>query len=188
MSEAHVAWLEPGDADDDATIARVVNVVNVAYLIAEAKLWSKAIARTDAGDVRAAIEAGQIGVARLGGRIVGAIRARALTEDLWWFGALGVDPSNGGGGIGASLVAAAERRASDGGAEAMQLELLFPEPPLPHFERLARWYDRLGYRETGRIPLAEKFPADAPFLTRDCNVIELRRDLDATVEIIRPAP
>ncbi len=180
MSAAHIAWLDPGDPDDpddEATVSRVVDIVNLAYLIAEAKLWSKAIARTDAGDVRTAIAAGEICVARIDERIVGAIRARALADDLWWFGALGVDPSNGGRGIGASLVGAAERRAHDAGADAMQLELLFPDPPLPHFERLARWYDRLGYRETERVPLAEKFPADAPLLTRSCDVIEMRRVL-----------
>jgi GNAT superfamily N-acetyltransferase len=180
VSEANIAWLDPGDADDGAIVSRVVDIVNLAYLIAEAKLWSKAIARTNAGEVRAAIEAGEIGAARIDGRIIGAIRARAEAKDLWWFGALGVDPSNGGRGIGASLVGAAERRARDADADSMRLELLFPDPPLPHFERLARWYDRLGYRETGRVPLAEKFPADAPFLTRECNVIELRRVLGAS--------
>jgi ribosomal protein S18 acetylase RimI-like enzyme len=172
-----VRWLTAADADDPAVVARVVEVVNRAYALAEIDLWTKDIPRTDPDETARAIRDGQTAVAKTNGAIVGAIRARAIDARTWWFGALGVDPAYGGHGVGRALVDFVEDQAAASGARTMRLEVLAAEPPLEHLDRLARWYERRGYREVGRRRVAEAHPDDARFLTKACDVVELEGEL-----------
>jgi ribosomal protein S18 acetylase RimI-like enzyme len=170
-----VRWLPPAAADDAALVARVTDVVNRAYRLAEIDLWTKDIPRTDDDGTAASIRDGETAVAEIDDVVVGAVRVRALDADTWWFGALGVDPAWAGRGVGRALVDFVEREATVAGARAVRLEVLHATPPLEHLERLARWYERRGYREVGRARVAERHPHDAASLTVACDVVEMVR-------------
>jgi ribosomal protein S18 acetylase RimI-like enzyme len=172
-----VRWVRPAEADDVTLVARVVDVVNRAYRLAEIDLWTKDIPRTDEADIAESIRDGETAVAESEGVIVGAIRARELDPATWWFGVLGVDPDHGRRGIGRALVDFAEAEARRAGARRMRLEVLEAEPPLDHLVRLAEWYERRGYQEIGRARVAERHPDDAVSLTTACDVVELLREL-----------
>lgn len=172
-----VRWLTATEADDAGVVAHVTDVVNRAYKLAEIDLWTKDIPRTDEADTAESIRKGETAVAESDGVIVGAIRARALDAQTWWFGALGVDPAYAGQGVGNALVGFVEDQASASGAQAMRLELLEADPPLDHLVRLAAWYDRRGYRVVGRERVADRHPHDALSLTKACDVVELTREL-----------
>lgn len=90
---------------------------------------------------------------------------------------MAVDPSHAGTGAGSALLAFAEIAAQQRHACSMQLELLAPRPALPHFERLAGWYGRLGYCTVERLPLERFDAASAAELTRTCDVILMRKPL-----------
>ncbi|HEX6843506.1 MAG TPA: GNAT family N-acetyltransferase [Actinomycetota bacterium] len=180
-----VRWLRPAEADDAELVAHVVDVVNRAYRLAEIDLWTKDIPRTDEADTAESIRDGETAVAESDGVIVGALRAKALDADTWWFGALGVDPRHAGRGVGRTLVDFVEEEAAGAGARTMRLEVLEADPPLDHLVRLAAWYERRGYREVGRARVAERFADDADSLTKACDVVELVRDLPTPAR--RPA-
>jgi ribosomal protein S18 acetylase RimI-like enzyme len=158
-------------------VAHVTDVVNRAYAQAEMELWSREIPRTDRADIAASIRKGETAVAESDGMIVGAIRARPVDAQTWWFGVLGVDPSHGGLGAGGALVRSVEARASASGARVVRLEVLEADPPLDHLSRVGDWYRRRGYRESGRERLVDRHPEDARSLTRACDVVEMAKDL-----------
>ena len=91
--------------------------------------------------------------------VVGAVRV-SLQGGRGHFGMLSVAPSVQGGGLGRTLIGAAERFARDRGCTSMDLEVASPRTELPPF------YRKFGYEVTGRAPwpdeaLAElKAPAD----------------------------
>ncbi len=176
-----VEVLFPAAADDPVLVAELAVLVNRAYEVAEDGMWHDGVARTTDAEVSEAILDGEIAVARDGGRIVGSIRTRLLDRETGWFGVLAVDGENGGQGIGSKLVADAESRALSAGASTMQLELLVPVQPHAHTDRLAAWYGRLGYRETGRLDLGDVEPTAVPFLALPCEVAVMRKRLAASV-------
>ena len=102
--------------------------------------------RTDSGEVRTAISAGEVAAAQLDGAIVGALFVRLLDPETGWFGAMGVDPEFGGRGIGGRLVAFAEQRAAAAGARSMQLEMLVPARSIAHSLTGARRSSASGSR------------------------------------------
>jgi GNAT superfamily N-acetyltransferase len=168
----------PVSAAEDATlVAEVTDLVNRAYEAAEEGLWVDDVARTTLGQTADAIAHGQLAVARDHGRLVGSVRTRQLDGGTGWFGALAVDPSHGGRGIGGKLVKYAEGRALLAGASTMQLELLVPEPAHVHTDRLARWYGRLGYREVERRDLADFDPTVVSRLAAPCEVAVMQKRL-----------
>jgi hypothetical protein len=59
----------------------------------------------------------------------------------------------------------------------MRLEVLEADPSLDHLVRLAAWYQRRGYRATGRQRVADRHPEDALSLTRACDIVEMTKDL-----------
>lgn len=63
------------------------------------------------------------------------------------------------------------------GASLMQSELLVPLVSHAHTDRLAGWYGRLGYRETGRLELADVEPTAIPFLAVPCQVAVMQKPL-----------
>lgn len=170
-----------------ATLSEVVALVNRAYAAAEAGLFLCDAPRTDLAETSASAAAGALTLAWEDGRPVGAITHRLLDPHTGWFGALAVAQDRDGRGIGAQLVRSAEEWAIAQGAREMVLEILVPEPTLPHFERLAAWYGRLGYREVRRASLATLDPASAAQLARPCAVETRRKALsDAARGPARP--
>lgn len=173
-----VRWLEPDVAEDFALAPAVVDVVNRAYAHAEVGLFATKIERTDIDDVRTSISRRETAVALLASEVVGSVRARALDGRTGWFGVLGVDPSVHGRGFGEALVRLAEDDAARAGRGAMQLEVLESQPMHPHLKRMREWYERRGYRETSRLPLAALHPEDAArLLVAGMDVVTMRKPL-----------
>lgn len=165
------------DEADDATVAAVVALVNRAYDDAERELWTREIARTNAAEVAASAAAGELVVASLDGRPVGAVFTRIRDDGAAWFGALGVDRDVGGRGIGGRLVDFVEEIARARGAPEMELELLVPEGGQPHTDRLAAWYERRGYRKTQTVALEAIDPGSVPLAAVPIRVAIMRRPL-----------
>ena len=172
----------PAAADDPVLVAALAVLVNRAYEVAEEGMWHDGVARTTDAEISEAIIGRELVLARdTTGRIVGSIRTRLLNQETGWFGVLAVDGRNGGQGIGGKLVADAESRAASAGARTMQLELLVPVRSHPHTDRLAAWYGRLGYREPGRLELADVEPSAVPFLAVPCNLAVMQKRLTASL-------
>lgn len=166
------------DAAQDLTlVSRLTDLINRAYTFAEGDLWTKEMPRTTMDETLQAISELQVAAAYTGSQLVGAIRSYRLDELTWTFGALAVAPEANSQGSGRALISHVETRARTAGAETMQLEVLAPKEPLPYLTRLAAWYRRLEYQEVSRKDLAEVFPTDAPFLTRPCDVVVMRKGL-----------
>ena len=109
------------------------------------------------------IDAREIAVATVDGRLAGAIRVRALAADHRYRG------------IG-QLVAFAERHCSDRGLPAMQLELLVPRTfRHPGKEFLDGWYRRIGYRVMPTTGVAEVQAGLSPLLATPCDFVIYRK-------------
>ncbi|MDW4572142.1 GNAT family N-acetyltransferase [Microbacterium sp. M3] len=78
-------------------------------------------------------------------RMIGALRAR-VDGDLLLVGRIAIAPDRAGEGIGSALLEAVERRGADAGAT--EAELFTGSLS----EANLRLYERLGYRETQRVP------------------------------------
>ena len=158
------------DADNSAFVAQIVTLVNRVYADAEKGLWLDGTDRTDTDEVAAVIGDGQLAVARLDGRLVGAVRIQRLAEDLGEFGMLVASPEDRGIGIGRELVAFAERWAREQHLGRMQLELLVPQTwTHPVKEFLRGWYTRIGYRHVRTDRLEDSYPALQPYLATPCD-------------------
>src|SRR3954453_1608710 len=172
-----IQMLLPVAADDPGLVAEIAALINRAYEVAEEGLWHGGVARTTIAEAADAITGGEVVVARSGGRVVGSIRTLLLDRETGWFGVLAVDEAVSGHGIGSKLVSYSENQPSSSGASAMPLELLVPlqshDPP----DRLAAWYGRLGYHETGRRDLADVEPTAVPFLAVPCEVAVMQKAL-----------
>src|SRR5918993_28634 len=121
---------------------------------------------------------GRLAVARVDGRLVGAIRIQRLDADLGEFGMLVASPDHRGSGVGRDLVAFAEDRARQQGLDRMQLELLVPRMwTHPVKEFLRGWYTRIGYVEVRTEGLAEAYPALQPLLATPCDFVVYHKDL-----------
>ena len=145
----------PSNAAESELVERVATLINAAYIAAEHGLWHIPVGRTHADEVREWIAAARLVAAWVDGTVVGSVTSHLIDPVTGWFGALAVDLSWTGRGIASGLVRHAEREAAAAGAVSMQLELLQPEPPHGHQERLRTWYSAIGYRPTGRLELAE---------------------------------
>jgi ribosomal protein S18 acetylase RimI-like enzyme len=172
-----VRWLEPDVAEDLALAPAVTEVVNRAYAHKEVGLFATKIERTDIDDVRTSISRRETAVALVEGTVVGSVRSRALDGRTGWFGALGVDSAVQGRGFG-EAVRFVEDDAATAGRGAMQLEVLESQPIHPHLSRVRDWYERRGYRETSRLPLAALYPEDAArLLVAVMDVVTMRKPL-----------
>jgi GNAT superfamily N-acetyltransferase len=162
-------------------VERITALVNLVYAASEEGIWQREATRTTAAEVAGLVGAGEIAVARLGGRIVGAVRVQALTERTGEFGMLAGDPAHRGLGIGRALVAFAEDHCRARGMTAMQLELLVPRAwSHPSKVFLDAWYRRTGYRVLRRTSLDELYPDLAAQLATECDFVVYEKPLDAT--------
>ena len=151
-------------------VSNACDLINRAYEIAEVGLWRPGLFRTTVDDTAQAIVDGEMVFALLGSQLVGAVRTRLMGEGRSWFGALSVDPALGGRGIGGKLVSFVEQSAATAGCVIVQLEVLVPQAPHPHINRLAVWYENLGYHEISRSDLAAAEPSLAPYMTGPCDL------------------
>ena len=165
---------------DEVVVGELVSLINCAYAAGEAGLWRDDVdvGRTSRDEIAEAVGAGQMLVAREGGRIVGCLRTRAVDATTAELGLVGVDPGAWGGGVGRALVGAAEDLARSRGATVMQLELLVPRTGThPDKERLREWYTRRGYTVARRIPFEDYVPHAAPFLSAPADILIFTKPL-----------
>ncbi|MDA0632398.1 GNAT family N-acetyltransferase [Nonomuraea sp. MCN248] len=180
MAQVEVRLLPAAAAGDGALVDELTELVNRVYRAAEEGLWAVEVSRTSTEEMAALIGAGEIAVARLDGRIVGAVRVRRLESGEAEFGMLATDPAHRGAGIGSRLVDFAEQLGRERGAEVMRLELLAPrEGRHPFKEYLSRWYTRIGYRLVRVGLLEESYPELAPHLAGACDFRVYHKDLRA---------
>jgi GNAT superfamily N-acetyltransferase len=164
-------------AGDQQLIATLVGIVNRAYVTAEADMWTRALPRTNPAELAEAVANGEVAAARVEGELAGSVFTRLLDERTGWFGALAVDPGFDGRGLGRELVAFAEEHARRRGADTMQLELLVPDPPLAHTERLAAWYAALNYLHVEDRQLAELDADSVQYAAAPIHVRVMRKAL-----------
>lgn len=160
---------------------RITALVNAVYATSEEGIWQREATRTTAAEVAGLVDAGEVAVARLGGRVVGAVRVQGLTARTGEFGMLAGDPEHRGIGIGRALVTFAEDHCRAHGMTAMQLELLVPRAwSHPSKVFLDAWYRRIGYRVLRRTSLDELYPDLAAQLATECDFVVYEKRLDPT--------
>jgi GNAT superfamily N-acetyltransferase len=157
---------------DDAVVADVTDLVNRVYATAEEGLWRPGADRTTLAEVTELIRLGELAVARLNGKIVGAVRIQREDDEVGEFGMLAADRDHRGVGIGRRLLDFAERLTADRGLGTMRLELLVPQTwthPTKVF--LHDWYTRIGYRVVRKGSIEEQYPNLAPLLATPCDFV-----------------
>jgi GNAT superfamily N-acetyltransferase len=173
-----VELLAAAESDDAELMARITELTNQVYAVAEEGLWTAGATRTTLDEVVEFTRAGQIAVARLSGRVVGCVRVQRLDEDTGEFAMLAAEPAQRGLGVGRELLLFAERKSRAEGARSMQLELLVPRGwthPAKVF--LDAWYTRLGYRVSRTGAMDEAYPALAPLLATHCDFVIYEKPL-----------
>ncbi|GIW12628.1 MAG: GNAT family N-acetyltransferase [Tepidiforma sp.] len=121
----------------------LTRLINLAYRVED---FFKAVDRTTLEEVRTYLEHETFLTIRDGsGSLLACVRL-ATVPPVGHFGMLAVHPEAQGAGLGRLLIAEAERRAREAGCSRMELEVASPRTDLP------RYYERLGYRLTGRAP------------------------------------
>jgi ribosomal protein S18 acetylase RimI-like enzyme len=174
-----IQLLRAAASDNAELMARITELTNQVYAVAEDGLWTDGATRTTLEEVVELTRAEQIAVARLSGRVVGCVRVQRLDEGTGEFGMLAADPERRGLGVGRELVRFAERKSTAEGVRSMQLELLVPRDwthPTKVF--LAAWYTRIGYRVARRGAIDEAYPALAPLLAIPCDLVIYHKRLD----------
>jgi len=167
-----------GADDGDAVAEDVTHLMNRVYVTAEEGIWRDGATRTTVAEVTELIRRGEIAVARLNGRIVGAVRIQRLDDMIGEFGMLAADPDHRGTGIGRRLVGVAERLSADRGLSIMQLELLVPKAWTHPFKKfLHDWYTRIGYQPVQRVTIDEQYPMLAPLLATPCDFVIYHKDI-----------
>lgn len=169
----------PGaEALDGSLVAGLTALVNRVYAVAEEGLWTDGAARTTEPEMAALIAAGEIAVARLDGRIVGAVRVQRLAGGEGEFGMLVSAPDVRGAGIGRELVRFAEEWSRERGLTTLQLELLVPRGwSHPVKEFLRDWYTRMGYQPVRKGQIEESYPDLAPLLATACDFVIYHKGL-----------
>lgn len=102
--------------------------------------------RTDAEDLASILADPEQGMltAWRGDDLVGCILIARRGEGVGYFGMLSVSPTLQGGGLGRTLIGAAEAAMADRfAARRVRISVI------PQRETLIRWYERLGYAATG---------------------------------------
>lgn len=139
-----------GTAADAAAVARVVNA---AYRHGGDRAWTTEASLvggprvTEAGYREILARPRSVVLVAEGERIVGCVHIEARDE-VCHLGMLSVDPSEQASGLGRRLLAEAETEArSRFGTRVMEMHVVSVRP------ELIAWYERRGYRRTGkRIP------------------------------------
>jgi ribosomal protein S18 acetylase RimI-like enzyme len=182
MSEStapiEIELLRAAASGDVTLMERTAELVNEVYTVAEDGLWVDGATRTTVDEVAELTRAGEVAVARLGGRVVGCVRVRRLDDGTGEFGMLAADPAQRGLGVGRELVRFAERTCRAGGVGVMQLELLVPRGwTHPSKAFLDDWYRRIGYRVARTGTIEEAYPALPPLLATPCDFVIYHKDL-----------
>jgi ribosomal protein S18 acetylase RimI-like enzyme len=178
LDPVKVQLLTAAAADDVAVVERVASVINAAYAVGEAGLWSDGWTRTTTEEVARLIRAGELLAATVDGRVVGCARVAMLDAGTAELGLISAAPEGHGGGVGRTLVGCAEEAMRSRGAATMRLELLVPRDGAhPFKERLRAWYERLGYRVERIAPFEEIASHPPAELAVPCEFLVFRKTL-----------
>jgi GNAT superfamily N-acetyltransferase len=159
-------------AEDTALVNELAALVNSVYAVAEEGLWAHGTPRTTPEKMAELIAAGQIAVARIDERIVGAVRVRRLDTGEGEFGMLVTDAAHRGKGVGRGLVRFAERWSRERGLDRMQLEVLVPRQwSHPSKDFLKAWYPRIGYHPVEIGQFEKSYPELAQLLATPCDFV-----------------
>ena len=182
-SKPRIGLLPATTASDPRVVREITDLVNEVYATAEAGLWIDGAPRTTTVEIQQMIAANEIAVARVDGRVVGAIRIQQLDDGVGEFGMLVADPAHRGGGVGRELVSFAEELSSRRGLATMQLEVLLPRGwSHPTKEFLKAWYTRLGYRPVRAGSIDESYPQLAPLLATPCDFAVYHKPLKSLAD------
>jgi ribosomal protein S18 acetylase RimI-like enzyme len=174
-----VRLLDPAAGGDAGLVEQLSELINGVYATAEHGLWRDGATRTTPSELAGLIEAREIAVATVGGRLVGAVRVQAISDATGEFGMLVADPGYRGIGVGRALIAFAERHSRDRGLRAMQLELLVPRTwRHPSKVFLDDWYRRIGYRVIRTISLDDMYAELSPLLATPCELVVYEKPLE----------
>jgi ribosomal protein S18 acetylase RimI-like enzyme len=174
-----VRLLDPAAGGDAGLVEQLSELINGVYATAEHGLWRDGATRTTPSALAGLIEAREIAVATVGGRLVGAVRVQAISDATGEFGMLVADPQYRGIGVGRALIAFAERHSRDRGLRAMQLELLVPRTwRHPSKVFLDDWYRRIGYRVIRTISLDDMYAELSPLLATPCELVVYEKPLE----------
>lgn len=163
------------------SIEYLAALINAVYDIAESGMWHRKGVRTNAAEVERLLQAHRLILAEADGGLVGAVRVGQLDGGTAEFGMLVVDERYRGQGIGAALVAHAERWARERQCLTMRLELLTPRHwthPVKAF--LRDWYTRLGYVPRSTEPFEAHFPEAGAELATECDFTVWEKALSAS--------
>jgi GNAT superfamily N-acetyltransferase len=170
-------------AADLRLVREITDLVNEVYVTAEAGLWVDGAARTTTAEIQQMIAANEIALARVDGRVVGAIRIQQLDDSVGEFGMLVAHPAHRGEGVGRELVGFAEELSGRRGLATMQLEVLLPRGwSHPTKEFLKAWYTRLGYRPVRAGSMDESYPQLAPLLATPCDFAVYHKPLKSVAD------
>lgn len=181
-----IAVAPPALAANAAFVTYLTNLINTAYLASEAEFWEPGkFTRCSAADVGRYIQSSEMALAWRAGSshsdpadLVGCVRVQMLDGVTAGCGMLVCDPAFHGTGVGRALIEFAEEWARRRGAEQMQVEVIVGEGWVHALkERLARWYERRGYRLVRAGEVREELPWLADILARKAKIRVFRKAL-----------
>ncbi|WP_174297216.1 GNAT family N-acetyltransferase [Sphingomonas bacterium] len=105
--------------------------------------------RTTAGllhaEIAAAPDAAMLVWPEPDGALSGCVRLEPVGDGVWYLGSLAVDPARQGAGLGRTVLSSAEAWVREQGGTRVRMTVVNVR------ETLIGWYERRGYRRTGKI-------------------------------------
>jgi ribosomal protein S18 acetylase RimI-like enzyme len=152
MSEPEIA---SGAASDLPAFVELLEEAGAALWARGVRQWAAGLNRAQLPELTAQVEAGELLLARAGGRLVGGCIVTPLAPRFWkdqppgtaYLGKLAVAPSASGAGLGVRIARHAEDASRARGFSKLRLDCWDRNP------RLRRYYGDLGYTELGVVKL-----------------------------------
>ena len=177
-SPIEIELLATDAAGDPMIVDGLVRLINDAYSVGEAELWTAGTTRTSPDEVAELIRTGGMLTARVRRRSVGCACVRQVDPSTADLGFVSTDPLRWGGGVGRRLVDTAEELMRSRDASTMELKVLVPRDEVhPQTDRLRAWYSRRGYRIVRSVPFEEVATHAAAQLAKPCEFLIFRKPL-----------
>ncbi len=146
-----------GAARDLPAFVELLEEAGAALWARGVEQWAAGLNRRQLPQLAAQVEAGELLLARVEGRLVGGCIVTSLAPPFWterppdaaYLGKLVVAPASGHAGLGVRIASLAEDRARARGFSRLRLDCWDRNP------RLRRYYGELGYTELGAVKLGD---------------------------------